>query len=337
MSIDQKPTGRAIGGIASRAKLTPEERKASASKAALAKAEQAKLPQATHQGDLQIGEITLQCYVLAEGTRVLTQEAFLTALGRAGKAKGGHGATAVEDGIDKLPSFLAAGYLKPFISADLEASTSPVVFRTPGGVKAFGYQAQLLPKVCRAYLEARDAGVTNKTQQHIVRSADILMRGLAEVGIVALVDEATGYQKDRAKDALAKILEAYVAKELQPWVKTFPADYYEQLFRLYSLPFPPAGKPQWRPSFIGNITNDVVYARLAPDLLPELKKAASKAERKAKLHQWLTHEMGHPKLREHLASIVTLLKISTTPEQFKRLVNQVHPRFGDTIPFDFAE
>jgi hypothetical protein len=161
------------------------------------------------------------------------------------------------------------------------------------------------------------------------------MRGLAEVGIVALVDEATGYQKDRAKDALAKILEAYVAKELQPWVKTFPSDYYEQLFRIYGLPFPPEGKPQWRPSFIGGITNDVVYARLAPALLPELKKAASKAEKKARLHQWLTHEMGHPKLREHLASIVTLLKISSTPEQFKRLVNQVHPRFGDTIPFDF--
>jgi ATP-dependent DNA ligase len=41
--------------------------------------------------------------------------------------------------------------------------------------------------------------------------------------ISALVDEATGYQKERAADALARILEAFIAKELQPWIKTmFP-------------------------------------------------------------------------------------------------------------------
>ena len=337
MTLPKIPTGRAIGGVASRAKLTPEERSASARKAALAKNELSSLPMATHQGDIVIGDRNLQCYVLADGTRVLTQEAFLTSLGRAGKAKGGHGASVVESGVDKMPSFLAPGYLKPFIGKDLIESTTPVIFRTPAGNKAFGYHAQLLPKVCRAYLEARDAGATNKTQEHIVKAADILMRGLAEVGIVALVDEATGYQKDRAKDALAKILEAYVAKELQPWVKTFPADYYEQLFRLYNIPFPPEGKPQWRPSFFGHITNDVVYARLAPELLPELKRAANKAEKKAKLHQWLTDGMGHPRLREHLSSIVTLLRISKTPDQFKAYVDQAHPRFGTTIPFDFVE
>lgn len=336
MTYETTPTGRAIGGIASRAKLSPEQRKEAASKAAKAKADLAKLPQATHQGDLEIGGKALQCYVLADGTRVLTQEAFLTAMGRAGKAKGGHGAASIEEGVDKLPSFLAANYLKPFVSSDLIESTTPVVFRTSSGVKAFGYQAQLLPKVCRAYLEARDAGVTNKSQEHIIRAADILMRGLAEVGIVALVDEATGYQKDRAKDSLAKILEAFVAKELQPWVKTFPAEYYEQLFRLYNIPFPPE-KPQWRPQFFGRITNDVVYDRLAPELLPELKKAASKAEKKSRLHQWLTNNTGHPKLREHLASVTTLLKISKSPEQFKQLVDQVHPRFGDTYSFDFKE
>ena len=162
------------------------------------------------------------------------------------------------------------------------------------------------------------------------------MRGLAEVGIVALVDEATGYQKDRAKDALAKILEAFVAKELQPYLVTFPADYYEQLFRLYGLRFPPEGNKSWRPAFFGHITNEVVYSRLAPDLLPELKKLASKAERKAKLHQWLTQDIGHPKLREHLSSIVTIMKLSSTPSDFKRNVNAIHPRFGDTVEMDFS-
>lgn len=340
MESPKKPTGRAIGGVASRSKLTPEERSESARKAALAKSELSKLPVArwgSPESPLVIGDVSIPCYVLENGTRVLSQEGFLGAIGRAKKAKGGSGASAVEEGVDRLPSFLSANNLKPFISNDLIESTAPVVFRTSSGQKAFGYKAELLPRVCRVYLEARDAGVTNNSQTHVVRAADILLRGLAEVGISALVDEATGYQKDRAKDALAKILEAFVAKELQPYIKTFPAAYYEHLFRIYGYNFPPEGNPSWRPQFFGKITNNVVYDRLAPDLLPELKKAATKTERKARLHQWLSNDIGHPKLREHLASIVTLLKISKTPEQFKQLVDQVHPKFGDTYPLDFNE
>lgn len=334
---ENKATGRAIGGKASRASLTPEQRKEAASKAALAKVALAKLPQATHAGDVKIGDAVLKSYVLPGEVRVITQEGFLTALGRAGKAKGGHGASGVETEVDRLPSFLSANNIKPFISNDLVESTTPVVFRTPDGVKAYGYKAQLLPKVCNVYLSARDSGSILKNQEHVVRAADILMRGLAEVGIVALVDEATGYQKDRAKNALAQVLERFVAKELQPWIKTFPAEYYEQLFRLYGIPFPPEGKPQWRPSFFGHITNNVVYDRLAPELLPELKKLATKAERKARLHQCLTTDIGHPKLREHLASITTLLKISKSPEEFKKLVDHVHPKFGDTYEIEFGD
>jgi len=75
---------------------------------------------------------------------------------------------------------------------------------------------------------------------------------------------------------------------------------------------------------------------LAPELLPELKKAASKAEKKAKLHQWLTQDIGHPKLREHLASIVSILKLSRTPEDFKANVNIVHPPFSETKTLDFG-
>lgn len=340
MSEKKEFTGKAIGGAASRAKLTQEERSESARKAALAKAELSSLPVArwgSSDRPLVIGDTKITCYVLEDGTRVISQEGFLEALGRAKKAKGGSGAAATESGVDRLPSFLAANNLKPFITNDLIESTEPVVFRSSGGNKVYGYRAELLPRVCRVYLEARDAGVTNNSQIHVVRAADILLRGLAEVGIAALVDEVTGYQKDRAKDALAKILESFVAKELQPYMKTFPAAYYEHLFRLYGYTFPPAGNPSWRPQFFGKITNSVVYDRLAPDLLPELKKLASKAEKKARLHQCLTNDIGHPKLREHLASIVTLLKISTSPEQFKQLVDQVHPKFGETYSLDFNE
>jgi hypothetical protein len=195
----------------------------------------------------------------------------------------------------------------------------------------------VLQEVCEAILTARDNDQlkTEQDERYAVQ-ADILMRGFARVGIVALIDEATGYQRDREKQALAKILEAFVAKELQPWLKTFPDDYYRELFRVYNLPYPPEGNPQWRPGFIGRVTNNVVYDRLAPGLLPELKKAASKQERKTRLHQHLTQDIGHPKLQSHMGSIVTLLKLSKTPDEFYALVDRLHPRFGTTGQLDFG-
>ncbi len=333
MNIPTKPTGRAIGGTASRAKMTPEERSTAARKAALAKAELAKLPMISHDGDLKIGDIVLPCYVTQNGDRVLSGRALQIALNLTGEERGAPG--------DRVARLLSHKTLSPLIIKCKSVDQfKPIKCRFKDNVRKpiNGYSAEVLADICEGMLEARRQGMlSTERNQQVAAQCEILLRGFARVGLIALIDEATGYQKDRAKDALAQILEKFVAKELQPWVKTFPSDYYEQLFRLYHIPFPPEGKPQWRPSFFGHITNDVVYARLAPELLPELKKAASKAEKKARLHQWLTNEMGHPRLREHLASIVTLMRISKTPEQFKGFVDQAHPRFGNTIPFDFNE
>lgn len=332
--MDEEVKGRAKGGKARAAKMTPEQRKADGRRMAEAKKELALLPRATHGGPdkpLKLGGAELVCYVLEDGTRLITQEGFLTALGRAKKAKGGHGAT--ELGVDQLPSFLSANNLKPFISAGLAESTTPVVFRTPSGVRAFGYRAELLPKVCNVYLLARDAGKVLASQANMVRAADILMRGLAEVGIIALVDEATGYQKDRAKDALASILEAFVAKELQPYVKTFPPEYYEGLFRLRGLQYPPE-RASYRPQYFGTLTNDIVYKRIAPGILKELKKEAARGEKRARLHQRLTVDYGHPKLREHLASVTTIMKLSTDYDDFEGKLDGIHPRYGDTLKLD---
>lgn len=327
-------TGRAKGGKARQASLTPEQRKEAARKAALAKAEQAKLPEVTHAGQLKLGEVEIPCYVTSDGTRVLSGRGMQSAL----KLVSEEFASANRAPGTRFVEFLNNKTVNSLIFNERNVDEFSVIKARFQGNIIHGYKAEVLADVCEAMLEGRRAGAI-KTDRllKIADQCEILIRGFARVGITALVDEATGFQKDRAKDALAKILEAFVAKEIQPWVKTFPADYYEQLFRLYGYPFPPEGKPQWRPQFFGRITNEVVYNRLAPDLLPELKKAASKAEKKAKLHQWLTNELGHPKLREHLASIITLLKISKTPEQFKQLVDQVHPRFGESLSFDFME
>lgn len=324
-------TGKSIGGNARAASLSPEQRTEIARKAANAKKEIALLPKATHGSPdhpLKIGEIEITCYVLNDGTRVLSQRGMIAGLGMK------RGSNPISGG-DRLGILLAAKTIAPFVSAELQAAIeNPIRFTHPGGGgAAFGYPATILADICDVLLEARKAGKIHQRQEHIVQQAEILVRGFARVGIIALVDEATGYQKDRAKDALAAILEAFVAKELQPYVRTFPPEYYEQLFRLRNLPYPPVNA-KYRPQYFGVLTNDIVYKRLAPGLLDELKKQNIKSEKKGKLFQRLTPDAGHPKLREHLASTVTIMKLSSDYPDFISKMNKIHPRYGDNLILD---
>lgn len=320
------PKGKAAGGAARALKLTPSQRSASASLAAKAKAENRKLPRATHgsiEHPLVLGDVEIPCYVLEDGTRVLSLRGLVSGLGISS------GST--RSGESRISTFVEADVIKRHAKTDLTtALNTPIRFLPPhGGRSAYGYPATLLADICEAVLAARSAEKLSPGQTAVANQCEVLVRGFARVGIIALVDEATGYQRDRAKDALAKILEAWVAKEIQPYVRAFPAEYYEEMFRLRGLPYPP-DNPNFRPQYFGVLTNDIVYERLAPGLLEEIKKQAHKDQKKAHLHRRLTQEVGHPRLKEHLASVVTAMKLSTDYGDFITKLNRVHPRFGDT-------
>ena len=320
------------GGKARAGSLNADEREQIARKAAQARWTKG-LPEAMYVGEIEVGDAKLGCAVLENSERVLTQSDMMRALGRARQAKG----RGFYDADVNLPAFLTAKNLKPFVSDDLHVSSSQIKFKFPSGAIAFGYRADLLPKVCEVYLKARDANALVPQQAHIAVQADILMRGLAAVGIVALVDEATGYEKVRKRNALAEILEKFIAKELQPWIKTFPDDYYEELFRLRGLNASDITK---RPQYFGHLTNDIIYKRLAPAVLEELKKTVPKdslGRPKHHLHRRLTPELGHPKLREHMASVLTAMKLSDDYDDFLSKLDRVHPRYNETAQLEFPE
>lgn len=314
-----------LGGKASAAKLTPEERRERAKLAAEARWG-ADLPQATHEGVLRIGDIP--CYVLENGERVISTRGIMKALGRRWRGRKYSGT--------ELPVFLEAKNLKPFISEELSTVLSVVIFKTTRGMRSEGFKAKLLPMLCETYLRARDADALTPQQAGVAIKADILMRGLAQVGIIALIDEATGYQETREKDALAKILEAFVAKELRPWVKTFPLEYYVQLCRLRGVEYRPDLQ---LPRYFGHLTNDLIYRRLAPGVFDELraKNPVVNGKRQAKHFQWLTDNIGNPKLLQHLGSIVTLMKLHDNYEAFKTTLEKIHPPYREAPLIDWYE
>lgn len=333
--------GSSLGGEARALVLSKEERVSIARKAAQARwgkhsPRETPLPKATHAGTLKIGEIEIPCAVLDNGMRVLTQRGVYGALGRSTRT----GSLSKKDGAQQLPRFLAPDNLSPYISEELRRASTPIVF-TPisSGNPAYGYPAELLPKICEVYLKARAANALQTQQRNLAIRAEILVRGLAIIGIVALVDEATGYQDARTKDALAKILEQFIAKELRPWVKTFQDDFYKEIFRLKNWPYREESFRK-RPGVVGKYTNNIIYERLAPGVLAELRIVSERHENgrlKHKYFQRLTEETGHPKLKEHIAAVTALMRVSDSWEQFKKLLQRALPAYNTNLDLPFPE
>ncbi|MBU8547320.1 MULTISPECIES: P63C domain-containing protein [Roseomonadaceae] len=318
---------KSAGGRARAKALSPEDRSAIARRAAMAKHGMHK---AIAEGAIIIGDIKIPCAVLDDGsnTRVLTQEGFLGAIGRAGKAKGGEGAT-----VDGMPAFLRAGNLKPFISNDLIASTSPIEFvplRGPGYQgRAFGYRASLLPAVCWVYQDALVAQKLLPSQTHIGKACRDFLKALTNYAIDDLVDRATGFEDIRKRKAIDEIIQRYVQKDAQKWVRMFDLDFYRHIFRLNGWPFNP--ETTARPGVIGHWTNDI-YDRLAPGVTAELH---SKVKRNArgkpteKIGWYLTPEEGKPSLKALLEGVKLLMRQSKTWDEFKEKLDEYYPSFKD--------
>ena len=248
---------------------------------------------------------------------------------------------AVTDSGVPVPVFLASENLKPFITNDLIQASNIIPFHPLGrgsSTVAHGYRADFLPLLCNVFLDAKEAGVLLIRQQHIWERCRILSRGFAIVGITALIDEATGYQEVRDRLALQKILDRYLRKELASWAKRFPDEFYQQMFRLKGWEW--RGMGLKRPRIVGLYTADVVYQRLQASLLEELQRLNPKDEhghRPAKHHQWLTEDIGHPALAQHLYAVIGLMRIADTWDEFYRLLQRAYPKRNTTQFLPFQE
>jgi len=276
---------------------------------------------------LKIGDISVECYVLEDGTRVLS--------GRGMQESIGLGGAAVTHG-SKLRSFLDSKDIKPFVPNDLAmALNNPVRFIRPGrgGKPAIAFEATMLIDLCDVVIQASNANKLPVRFQPLAIQAQVITSAFAKTGLIAAIDEVTGYQYEREKDALAKIFEQFLSDEKAKWVKTFPLDFYREIYRLRGWDFKPWNTK--RPSVVARWTDDFVYDRLAPSLTEELRKKNPKTSgggrRKDKHFQWFNPENGHPRLKEHISGVTALLRAADSWDGFKRSLNRAYPKFNETI------
>ena len=307
--------GASQGGKTRAERMTPEERQEASRRAAEARWG-ASVQVATHEGDLQIGDQRIACAVLEDGTRVINQGTLLATLGRNTRPKTS----------DAGPVVFAAN-LRPFISPELEEGLrDTVVYRTHTGARSVGYRAELLPAICEVYLDARAEEKLFYNQQRAARAAEILLRGLARVGIIALVDEATGYQEVRARRELQRILEAYVQAELRPWTKMFPDEFFKEIYRLQGWEYKPGTAK--RTPYVGHLVNRYIYEQLPPGVLDKLRTLNPRnahGNRTRRFHQYLTADTGNPHLDKQIASVTMLMRVSNSKREFEDLFERAFP------------
>jgi hypothetical protein len=244
--------------------------------------------------------------------------------------------TAGRGGGDRLAKFVNTKGITPFVSDQLrDMITKPIKFRA-AGISAYGYEATILADLCDVVLQARKLGNLHYQQEHIAERCEMLLRAFAKLGIVALVDEATGYQEVRDRLALQAILDKYLKDELAAWAKRFPDEFYQQIFRLRGWAW--KGMLVNRPQVVAHYTNDIVYERLTDGILEELEKRNPKTKkgyRPARHHQWLTEDVGHPALAQHLYAVIGLMRLSSDWTTFQDFLDRAYPKRDQTIRLPF--
>jgi hypothetical protein len=273
---------------------------------------------------MAIGDLLLDCYVLEDGRRVFHKRGMARALGL--KSEGGNAFMKTMQGKGLGSSLPAA------LRAKIE---NPINFKPLTADLAHGYDAEVLADVAKAVVAAADG--LSRAQQPLVAQARILLGAFAKVGVVALIDEATGYQQIRDPKALRILVQQYIEQEKREWEKQFPDSYYDELNRLYGskkLTQTITGAViQNRPQHFAKFTRSYVYHPLENGaVLEELDRINPKIDahgnRRARFHQHLTQGYGIEKLKRQVQEVQTLMAVSDTVGQFKKLFNKRFPVEG---------
>lgn len=274
----------------------------------------------SEEAPLVLANIAVSCYVLEGEKRVITVGGMQSALGMAESG-----------GAPRLAQFIGKISLNPASANELAVRLElPVRFQPPkGGKAALGYDAELLADICDALLDARRQGSLTPRYQPYAARAEILMAAWARVGLMAMIDEVTGFQYIRKRDALTDLCRRYISEKLMKWTKTFPDDFYIEIFRLKGWDYTMLKPGDKKPSCIGRYTRNIVYERMpAPVILQleELNPSTKPGIRSHKHFQFLTADIGHPELRLHLEKVIMLMGLSDSWDDFRGKLRKVMPK-----------
>jgi len=314
--------GASKGGKARAKVLSAEDRSRIAREAVETRwrnAGKLQLLRATHKGSFEkeFG-FDVDCYVLDDETHtaVISQRGMAETLGFS------------KDGGNRLRRFLSGKSIAPYIGLELrEKLSNPLIFQGPpmgSGIptidRIYGFDVTLLIDLCKAIIEAEADGKLTPNQANIAKQAHVILNASAKAGIKGLVYALAGY--NATKEEVIAAFKFYVREEARDYEKEFPAQLYEEWYRLYDLPKPQRNKP-WK---FMHLTVGQIWKPLARSngKILELTKAQrhNANARSKRLHQFLS-EIGVKALRTHLGQLLGIARVSKTKAQYEKFVNQL--------------
>lgn len=281
-----------------------------------------RLPKATHWGELPLGGVTIPCYVLEDGTRVFSLKGVVVGL--------------IQTEGGQLTEYLKVRALREFLPPDLtpaEDGSIPALIRFDTGGEGFtknaiGFPVERFMDLCGAYSEALQRHAASgdfeltARQLQIAHQANAFLRACAKLGIVALVDEATGYQYERAQDALQIKYKLFLEDEMRIWEKTFPDQLWVEFGRLTKW----TGPVHSRPKYWGKLIMELVYGYLDPDVAKWLKENNPKPTHGQNYHQWLSSQYGLKRLIEHIWMLVGMAAACTSMAELRQKMAERYGR-----------
>lgn len=264
---------------------------------------------ALYQAPLPIGGVELDCAVLddKDNTRVIGMTSVFKAFDRVPRSN---------NRLINIPAFMDAKNLQSYINQEFMGLIKPIEY-FDGKSEKVGYNARIITKMCKMYLDARRDGVLTSKQLHLAEKSEILQSAFADLGVITLIDEATGFQRDRSHDALRLLLERYISEGMRRWIKTFPDSFFRELDKLYDNE---TTKSQKRPQYYGNFINRYVYDPIEHGYIKQKLDALNitdKGKRKARFHQWLSDE-GKQVLTRQIGRVEMLMELCPDIDAFKK-------------------
>jgi hypothetical protein len=258
------------------------------------------------------GDMEVECHVLSDFRRVFTQREVVRVLSD-GRESGN-----LQRYVQRNPLF-EDGFLE----------SRSFKFRIGPGIEAVGYQAEQLIDICDHYIEAKNQNLLKPSQLKLAEQAEIIMRACAKTGIIALIDEATGFQKVRAQHALQVKLQAFIAEEMQDWARMFPQEFWFELARLEGVRYSPRHRPlRW-----GRYIMMFVYDAVDEDVGKELRDRNPNPRFLSNHHQWLKQH-GREKVNNQIQRVITIMKLCNNMDEFRDKFSQVFKRAPTKVPFD---
>jgi hypothetical protein len=207
---------------------------------------------------------------------------------------------------------------------------NPIIFSPLVGDPGHGYEAGVLIEVCDALIEGREKLLPS--QKFLARQAEIIVRSAAKVGIIALIDEATGFIEDKRREEYRALWQSFIREEFRQWEEAeFPDDLFDMIYKIYGLRrFNPNSTKH--PRFFSKFLRKYIYIPLANSngaILEQLEEknpvVYANGGRRHKLFQFLSDEIGMPALRQHTWQVVGIARSVNSKEQFDRAFYEAFP------------